>query len=334
MTALLMAAILLVGRVAYTQLPVSALPQVDYPTIQVLTMYPGASPAITASTITLAINAAQTYLPSDLPSPPIYSKSNPADAPVLTLAITSDSMPLSQVEDIVDTRLAPKISQLSGIGLVSISGGQKPAVRVQVNPSALASYGINMEDVRTALTQASVNSAKGDFDGPDQDYQIDANDQIRQAAWMNKTPAAILNIQGQPGANTIKVVDSIPVQDTGVIQGISQAPQSISYKAMAAKQKQLSDVMLKDPAVESLSSFIGADGTNTTLNSGRISINLKPLGQRDISASDVIRRLQKSLEQAPGIHLYICSRCRISRSTTASVVHSINTHSKTPTQRS
>jgi len=637
MTALLMVAILLVGIVAYTQLPVSALPEVDYPTIQVLTTYPGASPDITATTITAplerqlgemqglnqvtstssggvsvivlqfalslnidvaeeevqsAINAAQTYLPSDLPSPPIYSKSNPADAPVLTLAITSDSMPLSQVEDIVDTRLAPKISQLSGVGLVSISGGQKPAVRVQINPSALASYGVNMEDVRTALTQASVNSAKGNFDGPEQDYQIDANDQItdangyknvviayrnsapvfvknvanvvndveniRQAAWMSKTPAVILNIQRQPGANTIKVVDSIeqilpqlkgnlpagmkittltdlttsihasvrdvefelmltialvvmviflflrslsatiipsvavplslvgtfgvmyllgysldnlslmaltistgfvvddaivmienisryleegmspmeaalkgasqigftivsltvsliavlipllfmgdvvgrlfrefavtlavtivisavvsltltpmmcsrilrhtpeadqgrfyrasermfermiafygrtlqvvlryraitllvavgtlaltvflyiiipkgffPVQDTGVIQGISQAPQSISYEAMAAKQKQIADVILKDPAVESLSSFIGADGTNTTLNSGRISINLKPLEQRNISASDVIRRLQKDLEQVPGIHLYM-----------------------------
>jgi multidrug efflux pump len=637
MTALLMAAILLVGIVAYTQLPVSALPEVDYPTIQVLTMYPGASPDITATTITAplerqlgemqglsqmtstssggvsvvvlqfalslnidvaeeevqsAINAAQSYLPSDLPSPPTYSKSNPADAPVLTLAITSDSMPLSRVEDIVDTRLAPKISQLSGVGLVSISGGQKPAVRVQVNPSALASYGINMEDVRTSLTQASVNAAKGNFDGPDQDYQIDANDQItdangyknvviayrnsapvfvkdianvindvenvRQVAWMNKTPAVILNIQRQPGANTIKVVDSIeqilpqlkgnlptsmkiatltdlttsihasvrdvefelmltialvvmviflflrslsatiipsvavplslvgtfgvmyllgysldnlslmaltistgfvvddaivmienisryleagmspmeaalkgasqigftivsltvsliavlipllfmgdvvgrlfrefavtlavtivisavvsltltpmmcsrilrhtpeaeqgrfyrvserafermiafygrtlrfvlryrtatllvavgtvaltvflyiiipkgffPVQDTGVIQGITQAPQSISYTAMAVKQKQLADVILKDPAVESLSSFIGADGTNTTLNSGRISINLKPLYQRNISASDVIRRLQKSLKQVPGIHLYM-----------------------------
>jgi len=637
MTALLMAAILLVGIVAYTQLPVSALPQVDYPTIQVLTTYPGASPDITATTITAplerqlgemqglnqmtstsaggvsvivlqfalslnidvaeeevqsAINAAQSYLPSDLPSPPIYSKSNPADAPVLTLAVTSDSMPLSQVEDIVDTRLAPKIAQLSGVGLVSISGGQKPAVRVQVNPSALGSYGINMEDVRTALTQASVNSAKGNFDGPDEDYQIDANDQItdangyknvviayrnnapvfvkdvanvvndveniRQAAWMNKTPAVILNIQRQPGANTIKVVDSIqqilpqlkgnlpagirittltdlttsihasvrdvefelmltialvvmviflflrslsatvipsvavplslvgtfgvmyllgysldnlslmaltistgfvvddaivmienisryleegmspmeaalkgagqigftivsltvsliavlipllfmgdvvgrlfrefavtlavtilisavvsltltpmmcsrilrhtpeseqgrfyqvserafermiafygrtlrfvlrfrtvtllvavatlaltiflyiiiskgffPVQDTGIIQGISQAPQSISYRAMATRQKQLADIILKDPAVESLSSFIGTDGTNTTLNSGRISINLKPLDQRNVSASEVIRRLQKSLEQVPGIHLYM-----------------------------
>jgi multidrug efflux pump len=636
-TALLMAAILLVGIVAYTQLPVSALPQVDYPTIQVLTSYPGASPDITATTITAplerqlgemqglsqmtstssggvsvivlqfalslnidvaeeevqsAINAAQSYLPSDLPSPPIYSKSNPADAPVLTLAITSDTMPLSQVEDLVDTRLAPKISQLSGVGLVSISGGQKPAVRIQVNPTALSSYGINMEDVRTALMQASVNSAKGNFDGPRQDYQIDANDQItsangyrnvvvayrnnapvfvkdiaavvngventKQAAWMDKTPAVILNIQRQPGANTINLVNSIekllpqlkgnlpagikittltdlttsihasvndvefelmltvalvvmviflflrslsatiipsvavplslvgtlavmyllgysldnlslmaltistgfvvddaivmienisryleegmppmeaalkgagqigftivsltvsliavlipllfmgdvvgrlfrefavtlavtivlsaivsltltpmmssrilrhtpdaqrsrfyqvserafermidfygrtlrvvlrfrtitllvaactlvltivlyiiipkgffPIQDTGVIQGISQAPQSISYTAMAEKQKELADVILRDPAVASLSSFIGADGTNTTLNSGRMSINLKPLQDRDLNAEDVIRRLQKSLEHIQGIHLYM-----------------------------
>src|ERR1700744_5182880 len=226
-TSLLMAAILLIGIVAYTQLPVSALPEVDYPTIQVLTFYPGASPDVMATTVTAplerqfgeiqglsqmtstssggtsvivlqfnltlgidvaeeevqsSINAAQSFLPADLPTPPIYSKTNPADAPVLTLAITSDSMPLSQVEDLVDTRLAPKISQLNGIGLVSISGGQKPAIRPQVNPAALSSYGINMEDVRTALTNASVNAAKGNFDGPRQDYQIDANDQITEAA--------------------------------------------------------------------------------------------------------------------------------------------------------
>ena len=190
-----------------------------------------------------AINAAQSFLPSNLPAPPIYSKTNPADAPVLTLAVTSDSMPLSQVEDLVDTRLAPKISQLNGVGLVSISGGQKPAVRIQANPTALSSYGINLEDLRTALTQASVNAAKGNFDGPRQDYQIDANDQLvtsnglqdrrgrlpqrragdaqgrghivdgvennNQAAWMNQTPAVILNIQRQPGANTISVVKSI-----------------------------------------------------------------------------------------------------------------------------
>src|ERR1700742_3425300 len=283
-----MASIMLVGVIAYTQLPVSALPQVDYPTIQVLTFYPGASPDVMATTVTAplerqfgemqglsqmtstssggtsvvvlqfnlsldidvaeqevqaAINAAQSLLPSVLPAPPVYSKTNPADAPVLTLAITSKSIPLPQVEDLVDTRLAPKISQLSGVGLVSISGGQKPAVRIQVNPAQLSSYGINMEDVRTSLTETSVNAAKGNFDGPRQDYQIDANDQLetsddyknvvvayrnggpvflkdvaaivngvensKQAAWMNQTPAVILNVQRQPGANTISVVKSI-----------------------------------------------------------------------------------------------------------------------------
>ncbi|HVU46893.1 MAG TPA: efflux RND transporter permease subunit [Terracidiphilus sp.] len=645
-TSLLMAAILLVGLVAYTQLPVSALPQVDYPTIQVLTFYPGASPDVMATTVTAplerqfgemqglsqmtstsaggvsvivlqfdlalgldvaeeevqsAINAGGSFLPADLPVPPVYNKTNPADAPVMTLAITSDSMPLSTVEDDVDTRLAPRLSQLAGVGLVSISGGQKPAVRIQVNPTQLSSYGLNMEDVRSALTQASVNSAKGNFDGPRQDFQIDANDQIteanqyknvvvayqngapifvkdiakvvngventKQAAWMGisasntpatLTPAVILNIQRQPGANTIKVVNSIqkvlpqleanlpasihvtpltdmtvsiqasvhdvefelmltiglvvmviflflrslratiipsiavplsligtfavmyllgysldnlslmaltistgfvvddaivmienisrfleegmppleaaltgaeqigftivsltvsliavlipllfmgdvvgrlfrefavtlavtivisavvsltltpmmcsrilhhdpeeqqtrfyrwsehvfermiafygrtlkvvlryqtftllvalgtlvltivlyivipkgffPVQDTGVIQGISQANQSISYAAMAEKQRELANIILQDPAVESLSSFIGADGINTTLNSGRVSINLKPLEERHISAADVIRRLQDSLKQVQGMHLYM-----------------------------
>src|SRR5579864_13441 len=296
-----MAAILLAGIVAYFQLPVSALPQVDYPTIQVLTFYPGASPDVVATTVTAplerqfgqlqglsqmtstssggvsvvvlqfvltlpldvaeqevqsAINAAQSLLPSNLPTPPIYSKTNPADAPVLTLAITSDTMPLSRVEDLVDTRLAPKISQLSGVGLVTISGGQKPAVRVQANPTALSSYGINLEDLRTAVTQSSVNAAKGNFDGPRQDYQIDANDQLvtsqdyrqvvvayrngspvmltdvakivdgvensTQAAWMGNAavpavneqpargaslePAVVLNVQRQPGGNTISVV--------------------------------------------------------------------------------------------------------------------------------
>jgi len=645
-TSLLMVAILLVGIVAFTQLPVSALPQVDYPTIQVLTFYPGASPDVVATTITAplerqfgqmqglsqmtstsaggvsvivlqfslslsldvaeeevqsSINGGQTFLPSDLPVPPVYNKTNPADAPVLTLAISSDSMPLSQVEDMVDTRLAPKLSQLAGVGLVSISGGQKPAVRIQVNPVALSSHGLNMEDVRTALTQASVNSAKGNFDGPRQDYQIDANDQIstaddyknvvvaysngapvfvkdianvvngvensKQAAWMGQagasssdptlTPAVILNIQRQPGANTITVVNAIkkilptleaslpasiqvttmtdmttsieasvhdvefelvlavvlvmmviffflrsvratiiplvavplsligtfavmyllgysldnlslmaltiatgfvvddaivmienisrfleegmppleaaltgagqigftimsltvslvavlipllfmgdvvgrlfrefavtlavtivisavvsltltpmmcsrilrhnpeeregrfyrisesavnnliafygrtlkvvlrhqpvtllvalatlvltvviyieipkgffPVQDTGVIQGISQASQSISFDAMSEKQQELAQVILQDPAVESLSSFIGADGINTTLNSGRISINLKPVNER-INASDVIRRLQRRLKKVPDIQLYM-----------------------------
>jgi multidrug efflux pump len=644
-TSLLMAAILLVGIVAFFQLPISALPEVDYPTIQVLTFYPGASPDVVATTITAplerqfgemqglsqmtstsaggvsvivlqfslslsldvaeeevqsSINGGQTFLPSDLPVPPVYNKTNPADAPVLTLAITSDSMPLSQVEDMVDTRLAPKLSQLSGVGLVSISGGQKPAVRIQVNPAELSSHGLNMEDVRTALVQSSVNSAKGNFDGPRQDYQIDANDQIstaddyknvviaysngapvfvkdvanvingvennKQAAWMGQsggssgpslTPAVILNIQRQPGANTITVVNSIqkilpqleanlpasikvttmtdmttsiqasvhdvefelgltivlvviviflflrslratlipfvavplsligtcavmyllgysldnlslmaltistgfvvddaivmienitrfleegmppleaaltgaeqigftivsltvsliavlipllfmgdvvgrlfrefavtlavtiiisavvsltltpmmcsrilrhdpeeketrfyqwsenffnkliafygrtlrvvlryqtltllvaaatlvltvvlyifipkgffPVQDTGVIQGISQASQSISFDAMSEKQREIAQIILQDPAVESLSSFIGADGINTTLNSGRISINLKPINER-IGASDVIRRLQGKLSHVQGMHLYM-----------------------------
>jgi multidrug efflux pump len=636
-TALLMAAILLVGIVSYTQLPVSALPEVDYPTIQVLTFYPGASPNVVATTVTAplerqfgqlqglsqmtstssggtsvivlqfnlslaidvaeqevqsAINASQSLLPAILPAPPTYSKTNPADAPVLTLAITSDSMPLSQVEDLVDTRLAPKISQLSGVGLVSISGGQKPAVRIQANPTAMSSYGINMEDLRTALTQSSVNAAKGNFDGPRQDYQIDANDQLitsndyrnvvvayrngapvmltdvanivngvennYQAAWMNQTPAVILNVQRQPGANTINVVRSIknllpqlkanlpsgiqvttltdlttsikasvadvefelmltiglvvmviflflrslyatiipsvavplslvgtfgamymlgysldnlslmaltistgfvvddaivmienisryieagdppmeaalkgaeqigftilsltvsliavlipllfmgdvvgrlfrefavtlavtivvsavvsltltpmmsarilrhepkekqgriyqaterafeamiafygrtlkfvlgyqtitllvalatllltiflyiiipkgffPVQDTGVIQGISQAPQAIGSKEMAKKQLELTKAVMADPAVESVSSFIGADGTNTTLNSGRMSINLKPIEERKISASDLIRRLNAKANQVQGIQLFM-----------------------------
>jgi multidrug efflux pump len=636
-TALLMAAIMLVGIVGYTQLPVSALPEVDYPTIQVQTFYPGASPYVMATTVTAplerqfgelqglsqmtstssggssiivmqfslnlnidiaeeevqsAINAAQSYLPANLPAPPIYSKTNPADAPVLTLAVTSKTMPLSQVEDLVDTRLAPKISQLNGVGLVSISGGQKPAVRIQANPSALSSYGINLEDLRTALSQASVNAAKGNFDGLRQDYQIDANDQLvtsadyrnvvvayrngspvmltdvakvidsiensSQAAWMNETPSVILNVQRQPGGNTITVVKSIkkllpqleanlpagidvttltdlttpiqasvsdvefelmlticlvvlviflflrnlyatiipsvavplslvgtlaamyalgysldnlslmaltistgfvvddaivmvenisryieegespmeaalkgsaqigftivsltvsliavlipllfmgdvvgrlfrefavtlavtiivsavvsltltpmmasrilrhnpeaqqgrfyqaservfesmiafygrtlkvvleyqtltlfialatllltvllyiiipkgffPVQDTGVIQGISQASQTISPQGMAAKQQQLAKVILADPAVQSLSSFIGADGTNTTINSGRFSINLKPLEDRHMSASDVIRRLQKSVANVKDIQLYM-----------------------------
>jgi multidrug efflux pump len=630
-----MAAILLVGIVAYFQLPISALPEVDYPTIQVLTFYPGANPDVMATTVTAplerqfgqlqglsqmtstssggssvivlqfaltlnidiaeeevqsAINASQSFLPSNLPAPPVYSKTNPADAPVLTLAITSNSIPLSQVEDLVDTRLAPKLSQLAGVGLVSISGGQKPAVRIQANPTQLSSYGLNLEDLRTSLTQASVNQALGNFDGPHQDYQINSNDQLvtsddyrkivvayrngapimlkdvanvvdgiennKQAAWMNQTPAVILNIQRQPGANTIKVVKAIkailpqleinlpasiqvtpltdlttsinasvadvefelmltvalvvmiifvflrnlyatlipfaavplslvgtfgamyalgysldnlslmaltistgfvvddaivmienisryieagdppmqaamkgaeqigftiisltvsliavlipllfmgdvvgrlfrefavtlavtivlsavvsltltpmmcsrilrhqteaqqgrfykasermfqgmidfygrtlkfvlgyqtitlliatliltvvlyitipkgffPVQDTGVIQGISQAPETISFAAMAQKQQQLAQVVLQDPAVQSLSSFIGADGTNTTLNSGRMSINLKPLDERNIGASDVIRRLQKSLKQVNDVQLFM-----------------------------
>jgi multidrug efflux pump len=635
-TSLLMAAIFLIGVVGYTQLPVSALPQVDYPTIQIVTFYPGASPDVMATTVTAplerqfgqiqglsqmtssssggtsvivlqfslslnidvaeqevqaAINASQSVLPSILPAPPVYSKTNPADAPVLTLAITSNSLPLSKVEDIVDTRLAPKISQLTGVGLVTISGGQKPAVRIQANPAALSSYGINLEDLRTAVTQASVNAAKGNFDGPRQDYQIDANDQLvtsqdyrnvvvayrngapvmltdvariidgiennSQAAWMNLTPAVIVNIQRQTGANTISVVKSIkqllpqleanlprgievttltdlttgikasisdvefelllaialvvlviflflrsvsatiipsvavplsligtlavmyafgysldnlslmaltiatgfvvddaivmienisryiehgerplqaalkgaaqigftilsltvaliavlipllfmgdvvgrlfrefavtlavtiafsaivsltltpmmcarilkqkdeehqgrlfqaserifnnviafygrtlkfvleyqaitllvavatllltiflyvvipkgffPTQDTGVIQAISQAPPNSSTAAMAERQQQLAKVILADPAVESLSSFIGPDGTNTTLNSGRMAINLKPLSQRP-RATAVIARLAPKLAQVQNIELYM-----------------------------
>ena len=632
-----MAAILLAGFVGFTQLPVSALPEVDYPTIQVVTFYPGANPDVVASAVTAplerqfgqvpglsqmtstssdgssvivlqfslelnidvaeqevqaAINAAQTYLPADLPTPPIYSKTNPADTPILTLALTSQTIPLSEVENLADTRLTQKIAQLPGVGLVSISGGQKPAVRVQVNPTALSSYGINLEDVRTALQSTSLNSALGNFDGPHQDYQINANDQlftsqefsnvvvayhngspvrlsdvarvvddvenVRQAAWMNETPAVIVNIQRQPGANIIQVVDRVkallpllqsnlpaavhvtvltdrtitirasvkdvefellltvalvvmviflflrnvratiipsvavplslvgtfgvmylagyslnnltlmaltistgfvvddaivmienivryieegddplrasllgseqigftivsltisliavlipllfmgdivgrlfrefaitlsvtilvsavvsltltpmmcsrllkhdpeaqnkplykmserafqsvidfygrtlkwvlkhqvatlivavatlaltiilyvivpkgffPVQDTGIIQGISEATESISFPLMAQKQQQLSSLILKDPAVESLSSFIGIDGTNTTLNSGRILINLKPLEERGLNASDVIRRLQPELEKVDGITLYM-----------------------------
>src|SRR5882672_6376035 len=287
-TTMLMVGVVLAGVAAYRLLPISALPEVDYPTIQVTTFYPGASPDVMASSVTAplerqfgqvpglqqmtstsasgisiitlqfnlnlnidiaeqevqqSINASGTYLPADLPTPPLYSKSNPADAPVLTLALIAPNMVLSKVEDLADTRLAPKISQLSGVGLVSISGGQKPAVRIQANPSALSSYGINLEDLRTAVTQSSVNAAKGNFDGDRQDYQIDANDQLitsqdyrnvvvafrngapvmltdvakiidgventSQAAWMNKTPAVIVNVQRQPGGNTISVVNRI-----------------------------------------------------------------------------------------------------------------------------
>src|SRR6266536_2634704 len=287
-TSLLTAGVLLVGALAYLQLPISALPQVDYPTIQIVTFYPGASPDVMASAVTAplerqfgqlpglkqmtsnsssgssvitlqfvldlnidvaeqevqaAINASGTYLPRDLPNPPIYSKINPADAPILTLALTSQTLPLSKVEDFADTRFAQKISQLPGVGLVSISGGQKPAVRIQVNPTALSSYGLTMEDVRTAVAASNVNQAKGTFDGSQQSYSIGANDQLlsseqyrplvvaykngapvhlsdianviddtenaKQAAWMNEVPAVILNIQRQPGANIIAVVDRV-----------------------------------------------------------------------------------------------------------------------------
>src|SRR5688572_16110270 len=283
-----MVAILLAGWVAYRQLPLSALPQVDYPTIQVVTLYPGASPDVVtsgvtaplerqfgqmpglkqmsstssggASVITLqfeltvdldsaeqevqaAINAGGSLLPGDLPSPPIYSKVNPADAPILTLAITSKTMPMTQVQNLVDTRLATKISQVPGVGLVTLSGGQRSAVRVQVNPRAAAAAGLSMEDLRSAINAANVNQAKGSFDGPDRAYTIDANDQLRSpeeyrqivvafkngapvylrdiadvveeaenarlAAWMNQVPAIIVNVQRQPGANVIEVVDRV-----------------------------------------------------------------------------------------------------------------------------
>jgi multidrug efflux pump len=303
-TALLMVAILLAGTVAYLQLPVSALPQVDYPTIQVQTFYPGASPEVMASSVTAplerqfgqipglsqmtstssgggsvitlqfsleenidvaqqdvqaAINAAFSYLPKDLPNPPTYSKVNPADAPIMTLSLTSDTLPLAQVEDLADTVIAQKISQLSGVGLVSINGGQKPAVRIQANPTALANYGLSLEDIRTAVGTANVDQAKGNLNGATQAYTIGANDQIPtsagynnviiayrngspvrlsdvanavdsaenlfQAAWMGTSarephngqpaqpatlkPAVIVNIQRQPGANIIGVVDEV-----------------------------------------------------------------------------------------------------------------------------
>jgi len=636
-TTLLMAAILLAGFVAYRQLPISALPEVDYPTMQIVTFYPGASPEVMATSVTAplerqfgqvaglnqmtsvssdgssiitlqfdlnlnidvaeqevqqAINASGTYLPADLPNPPIYSKTNPADAPIVTLALTSNVLPLSQVEDMADTRLAQKLSQLAGVGLVSIVGGQKPAVRIQANPTALSAYGINMEDLRTAIAAANANLAKGSFNGPLQTYQIGANDQLlsstdyanivvayrnnspvrlsdvarviddtennRQAAWMNDVPAIIVNIQRQPGANIISVVDSIkkllpklsqslpstiqvhiltdrtttirasvddvffelgltiflviavififlrtfsatfiagvavplsligtfaamymfgfsinnltlmaltistgfvvddaivmienivryieegekpmaaalkgagqigftivaltisliavlipllfmgdivgrlfrefaitlsftilisalvsltltpmlaarlikerakahhgrlyemsenafnsvisfygatlkivlrvqplvllialgtlvltvylyieipkglfPVQDTGIIQGVSDADQDISFPAMSQRQQALAKIILDDPAVDSLSSFIGVDGTNTTLNSGRIQINLKDLPTRKVGVADIMQRLQPKLAAVSGITLYM-----------------------------
>jgi multidrug efflux pump len=632
-----MAAILLAGIIGYRVLSISALPQVDYPTIQVVTLYPGASPDVVTSSITApmerqfgqmpglnqmsstssggasvitlqfslslnldvaeqevqaAINAATTFLPTDLPMPPIYSKVNPADAPIMTLAITSKTLPLPKVQDLIDTRVAQKISQLPGVGLVSISGGQRPAIRIQANPKALAAYKLTLEDLRTTIGNANVNQAKGSFDGPERASTIDANDQIKLAAeyekvivtyrngapvrlidvadvrddaenvnlaaWRDQTPAVIVNIQRQPGANVIEVVNSIkkiipqlrsslpgsvdviiltdrtttirasvddvqfemilavalvvmviflflrnlsatvipsiavplslvgtfgvmylfgfsinnltlmaltistgfvvddaivvieniaryieqglspmeaalkgsaqiaftiisltfslvavlipllfmgdvvgrlfrefaitltvailisavisltltpmmcskllkhipkekqgrfyrqsglffdrtiarygkmltwvldhqkatltvaiatlvltillyiivpkgffPVQDTGMIIGISEAPQSISFSAMAERQQSLAKLILQDPAVESLSSFIGVDGTNVTLNSGRMMINLVPKNKRDLDASGVIRRLQTRLAAAGGISLYM-----------------------------
>ena len=636
-TSLLMVAVILGGVMGYRQLPLSALPEVDYPTIQVVTLYPGASPDVVtsgitaplerqfgqmpglkqmsstssggASVITLqfdltlaldvaeqevqaAINAGSNLLPADLPAPPIYSKVNPADAPILTLGITSKSMPMPQVQALVDTRIAQKISQLAGVGLVTLSGGQRPAVRIQANPKALAAAGLNLDDIRTAVAAANVNQAKGSFDGPARAYTIDANDQIRTAAnyrsliisykagapiyltdvadvvedaentrlaaWMNETPAIILNIQRQPGANVIEVVDRVkqllpgltaampasmevviltdrtvtirasvkdvqfelllavalvvmvifvflrnvpatiipsvavplsligtfgvmylvdfsinnltlmaltiatgfvvddaivmieniaryieagetplnaalkgssqiaftiisltisllavlipllfmgdvvgrlfrefaitlavaiiisavvsltltpmmcakllrhtpeekqgkfyrvtgewfdaiihrygvmltwvldrqvatllvatgtvaltvllyifvpkgffPMQDTGVIQGISEAPQSVSFASMAQRQQTLASVILQDPAVASVSSFIGVDGVNTTLNAGRVLINLKPHETRDVSAYEVIERLKPKIAKLEGITLYM-----------------------------
>ena len=636
-TSLLMIGILLAGIVSFRQLPVSALPQVDYPTIEIITFYPGASPDVMTSSVTApmerqfgeipglnqmtsvssyggslitlqfnleqnidvaeqevqaAINASGTYLPRDLPNPPIYSKVNPADSPILTLALTSDELPLSKVEDLADTTLAQKISQLPGVGLVTISGGQKPAVRIQANPTALASYGLSLEDLRSGLAAANTDQAKGNLQNAQQSFTIGANDQIytgadykpiviayrngapirvqdvanvqdgvenvQQAAWMNRTPAVIVNVQRQPGANIISVVDRIvhllpqlnaalpptvkvtvltdrtvtirasvhdvefelmltivlvvlvififlrhvsatiipsvavplsivgtfgamyllgysldnlslmaltistgfvvddaivmienidrfieeghppmeaalmgskqigftivsltvsliavlipllfmgdivgrlfrefavtlsvtilvsafvsltltpmmsarllkksdpaheswfarksaywfqrlvdaysttlrfvlqhqpttllvtvgtlaltiflflivpkgffPVQDTGVILGITEAPESSSFKSMADRQQQIADVVLKDPDVESLSSFIGVDGTNMTPNAGRIQINLKSREDRSSSASDIIRRLQPQVSQVAGITLYM-----------------------------
>jgi multidrug efflux pump len=636
-TSLLMLALLLVGLIAYRELPISALPQVDYPTIQVVTLYPGASQEVMtslvtsplerqlgqlpglnqmsssssggASVITLqfnlnlsldiaeqevqaAINAATNYLPTDLPMPPVYSKINPADAPIVTLAVSSKTLALPKVEDLVDTRLAQKLSQLSGVGLVTISGGQRPAVRIQANPAALAAYGLSLEDLRTAIANANVNQPKGMFDGPTRAAIIDANDQIRAAsdyaglviayrsgrpvllsdvadagndtenvrlaAWANGTASVIVNIQRQPGTNVIEVVDRIkqllpkleeslpsglditlltdrtttirasvedvqielllalvlvvlviflflrnasataipgivvplsligtfavmyladfsinnltlmaltiaagfvvddaivvienitryieqgetplnaalkgseqiaftiisltfsliavlipllfmgdvvgrlfrefaitlavailisavisltltpmmcakilrphtekqqgrfylasgrffdrvtqgyanmldwvldhqratllvaistlaltvllyivvpkgffPIQDTGVIQGISEAPQSISFAAMSERQQALGKVILEDPAVESVSSFIGVDGANPTLNAGRVMITLKPLAVRGIKVMDIIRRLQPKLDEVEGISVYL-----------------------------
>jgi multidrug efflux pump len=284
----MMAGVVLVGLTAFRQLPVSALPQVDYPTIQIQTFYPGASPEVVTSSITAplekqfgqvpgltqmtsissfssslitlqfsldlsidvaeqevqaAINAATSFLPTNLPVPPIYSKTNPADAPILTLAITSSVVPLPKVEELAETRMAQRISQLKGVGLVSISGGQRPAVRVQANPTALASYGLSLEALRTALASANVNQAKGSFDGPDQAWTINDNDQLQAgaqyepiilayrngapvrirdvatvidgaentklAAWVNDQRAIVLNIQRQPGTNIISVVDTV-----------------------------------------------------------------------------------------------------------------------------
>src|ERR1700746_381250 len=287
-TSLLMVAIMLAGMVAFGFLPLSALPQVDYPTIQVQPFHPGASPEVMTSSVTAplevqfgqmpgliqmsstssggasvitlqfslnlsldiaeqevqaAINAAGNLLPSDLPAPPIYAKVNPADAPVLTLGITSKTLPLTQLEDLADTRMAQKISQVEGVGLVSVSGGQRPAVRIIANVRALAGYGLNIDDLRTTIANANVNTPKGTLDGPTRSWTLNANDQIQDpeayksiivaykkrnpvrlsdgadviagaqntylAGWVNNSAGIILNIQRQPGANVIQVVDRI-----------------------------------------------------------------------------------------------------------------------------
>src|SRR5437764_6325888 len=287
-TTLLMVAIMLVGMFAYRFLPLSALPEVDYPTIQVQTFYPGASPDVMVSSITAplevqfgqmpglnqmsstssagasvitlqfsldlnldaaeqqvqaAINAAGNLLPADLPAPPIYAKVNPADAPILTLGVTSKTMKLTEMENAVESRLAPKLSQLAGVGLVSISGGQRPSVRIHANPLTLAAYAINLDDLRTSIANLNVNTPKGNFDGPAQSFAINANDQIRDpsayldsviayrnnapvflrdvasveigaennrlSAWSNRAGGLVVKIQRQPGANVIQVVDGI-----------------------------------------------------------------------------------------------------------------------------
>src|SRR5215470_19964341 len=171
-TTLLMVVVLLAGIVAYRVLPLSALPEVDYPTIQVVTL------DVAEQEVQQSINAAGSFLPADLPNPPIYNKVNPADTPIITLALTSQTLPLPKLEDLADTRIAQKISQLPGVGLVSISGGQRPAIRIQVNPRALAAYGLSLDDVRTAISNANTNQAKGSFDGPTRASTIDANDQL------------------------------------------------------------------------------------------------------------------------------------------------------------
>ncbi len=287
-TALLMVALLLSGILAYRLLPVSALPQVDYPTIRIVTFYPGASPEVMTSAVTAplerqfgqmpglaqmsstssggasvitlrftlekpldvaeqevqaAINAANSLLPNDLPQPPVYNKVNPADTPILTLAITSTTVPLPQVHDLVDTRIAQKLAQLPGVGLVSIAGGQRPAVRIQANPQALAAHNLNLQNLRAVIAAANVNQPKGNFDGPERSFMLDANDQLRSpeayrnlilayrdgaplrlddvadvvdgaensrlSAWANELPAVLINVQRQPGANVIDVVDRI-----------------------------------------------------------------------------------------------------------------------------